>query len=81
MPMHWILEASNILAGMKKALHRCKAFSFLVFLAPRPGLEPGTYGLTGYRSICPLTRMNARFSGFSLPIFLVRFTPGSPGKG
>ena len=22
---HWILEASNILAGMKKALHRCKA--------------------------------------------------------
>ena len=44
---HWILEASNILAGMKKALHLCKALSFLVFLAPRPGLEPGTYGLTG----------------------------------
>jgi hypothetical protein len=27
----------------KKALHRCKALSLL---APRPGLEPGTYGLT-----------------------------------
>ena len=28
----------------KKALHRYKALSLL---APRPGLEPGTYGLTG----------------------------------
>jgi hypothetical protein len=27
----------------KKALHLCKALSLL---APRPGLEPGTYGLT-----------------------------------
>ena len=27
----------------KKALHFCKA---LYLLAPRPGLEPGTYGLT-----------------------------------
>ena len=43
---HWILEASNILAGMKRALHRRKALILLVFLAPRPGLEPGTYGLT-----------------------------------
>ena len=71
---HWILEASNILAGMKKALHLCKALILLAFLAPRPGLEPGTYGLTVDRSICPLTRMNAALSGFSLPIFLVRFT-------
>ena len=78
---HWILEASNILAGTKKALHLCKALIYLVFLAPRPGLEPGTYGLTGYRSICPLTRMNAHFPGFALPILLVRFTSGRPGKG
>jgi hypothetical protein len=27
----------------KKALQNCKAFNLL---APRPGLEPGTYGLT-----------------------------------
>ena len=78
---HWILEASNILAGMKKALHLCKALIFLVFLAPRPGLEPGTYGLTGCRSIGPLTRMNARFPGFALPILLVRFTSGRLEKG
>ena len=37
---HWILEASNILPETKKALRRCKALIFLVFLAPRPGLEP-----------------------------------------
>jgi hypothetical protein len=30
-------------AKKKKALHLCKALSLL---APRPGLEPGTYGLT-----------------------------------
>jgi hypothetical protein len=28
---HWILEASNILAGMKKASHLCKALIFLAF--------------------------------------------------
>jgi hypothetical protein len=33
-------------SGTKKALHLCKALISLVFLAPRPGLEPGTYGLT-----------------------------------
>jgi hypothetical protein len=32
-----------MVAQKKKALHRCKALSLL---APRPGLEPGTYGLT-----------------------------------
>ena len=41
-----ILEASNICPAAKKALHLCKALISLVFLAPRPGLEPGTYGLT-----------------------------------
>ncbi len=34
-------------AKKKKALHLCKALSLL---APRPGLEPGTYGLTVRRS-------------------------------
>jgi hypothetical protein len=37
--------------------------------------------LTGWPAICPLTRMNAHFPGFALPIFLVRFTSGKPGKG
>ena len=78
---HWILEASNIRPATKKALRLCKTLILLAFLAPRPGLEPGTYGLTGYRSICPLTRMNARVSGFVLPIYFVRFTSGRPGKG
>ena len=31
----------------KKPLHCCKGLICLEFLAPRPGLEPGTYGLTG----------------------------------
>jgi hypothetical protein len=55
------LEASNILAGTKKALHLCKALISLVFLAPRPGLEPGTYGLTGYRSICSLKGLRFQY--------------------
>ncbi len=39
------------LPGTKKALHLCKALIFLVFLAPRPGLEPGTYGLTEQHTV------------------------------
>ena len=69
----WILEASNIYPATKEALHLCKALIFLVFLAPRPGLEPGTYGLTGWESIGPLARMNACFSGLAFPILLGRF--------
>ena len=76
----WILETSNIFPGTKKALRLCKALISLVFLAPRPGLEPGTYGLTGWPSISPLTRMNAGFPGFELPILLVRFTSGMAGR-
>ena len=76
-----ILEAVPEFFRNEKASHLCKALILLTILAPRPGLEPGTYGLTGYRSICPLTRMNASFPGFSLPIFLVRFTSGRPGNG
>jgi hypothetical protein len=60
---HWILEASNILAGMKKALHLCKALIVLAFLAPRPGLQPGTYGLTGGRSDRAAGRAKAHFQG------------------
>jgi len=69
----WILEASKIYLPTKKALHLCKALIFLVFLAPRPGLEPGTYGLTGWASIPSLARMNPHFSGFAFPILLGRF--------
>ena len=78
---YWILEVSKIRPPLGKVLHRSKALILLTFLAPRPGLEPGIYGLTDPRSICPPTRMNARFSGFSLLILLVRFTPERPGEG
>ena len=74
----WVLEVSNIYPATKKALHLCKALIFLVFLAPRPGLEPGTYGLTGWASIGPLARMNARFSGFAFPILLGSFAQQMP---
>ena len=40
------------------------------FLAPRPGLEPGTYGLTAPPPNGPGTRANARFPGFCCLIFL-----------
>jgi len=39
---------SGIRPGKKK---RRKALISLAFLAPRPGLEPGTYGLTGRREL------------------------------
>ena len=42
----------------------------LEFLAPRPGLEPGTYGLTAPPPNGPETRANARFPGFCCLIFL-----------
>ena len=76
---HWILEASNILPGTKKALHLCKALIFLDFLAPRPGLEPGTYGLTVGGSDRAAGRANAHFRGSGLPILSsrsLRFPPG-----
>ena len=77
---HWILEPSNILAGMKKALHLCKALIYLVFLAPRPGLEPGTYGLTAPPPNGPPTRANARFPGFCCLIFSPSFDQLHPGS-
>ena len=59
-------------SAKKNRLATCVA-NLLIYLAPRPGLEPGTYGLTGYRSICPLARMNAHFPGFVLPILSCPF--------
>ena len=76
---YWKLPIS--VRRSERVLRRSKALILLTFLAPRPGLEPGTYGLTGGRSICPLARMDPRFQGVSLPILLVRFTPETPGKG
>ena len=49
--------------GNEKALHLCKALIVLAFLAPRPGLEPGTYGLTVGRSDRAAGRANAHFLG------------------
>ena len=34
----------------------------LNLMAPRPGLEPGTYGLTGGTPNASVTRMDAHFS-------------------
>ena len=44
--IYWILEASNIRPPVGKVSRRSEALILLMFLAPRPGLEPGTYGLT-----------------------------------
>jgi len=48
-------------------------------MAPRPGLEPGTYGLTGGRSDRAAGRANAHFQESGLPILSsrsLRFPPG-----
>jgi hypothetical protein len=51
-------------------LRRVAPPDYLRFLAPRPGLEPGTYGLTAPPPNGPETRANARFPGFCCLIFL-----------
>ena len=78
---HWILEASNIRPSLDRGQRCSKHLILLMFLAPRPGLEPGTYGLTVDRSIYPQTGMNAVPSGFSYPISLACFAPAAPGGG
>ena len=77
----WILEVSNICPATKKALHLCKALIFLVFLAPRPGLEPGTYGLTVRPPHRALGRANAGFALFGCLIFPPSFARVRPGSG
>ena len=77
----WILDASNIRPPVSQGLRCSKTLILLMFLAPRPGLEPGTYGLTVDRSIDPQTGMNAVPSGFSYPISLAWFAPAAPGGG
>ena len=74
----WILDASNIRPPVGRGLRCSKNLILLMFLAPRPGLEPGTYGLTVDRSIYPQTGMNAVPSGFSYPISLACFTQPRP---
>jgi len=78
---HWILEASNIRPSLDRDQRCSKHLILLMFLAPRPGLEPGTYGLTVDRSIYPQTGMNAVSSGLSYPISLACFAPAAPGGG
>ena len=77
----WILDASNIRPPVGQGLRCSKHLILLMFLAPRPGLEPGTYGLTVDRSIYPQTGMNAVSSGLSYPISLACFAPAAPGGG
>ena len=78
---HWILEASNIRPSLDRGQRRSKNLIFLMFLAPRPGLEPGTYGLTVDGSIYPQTGMNAVPSELSYPISLACFAPVAPWGG
>ena len=78
---HWILEASNIRPSLDRGQRCSKHLILLMFLAPRPGLEPGTYGLTVDRSIYPQTGMNAVPSELSYPISLARFRPSHAGGG
>jgi hypothetical protein len=75
-----ILEASNICPATKKALHLCKALISLVFLAPRPGLEPGTYGLTVPPTNRPESRANAGFAHFGCLIIFTVSPPDCPGS-
>ena len=77
----WILDASNIRPPVGRRLRCSKNLILLMFLAPRPGLEPGTYGLTVDRSIYPQTGMNAVRSELSYPISLACFAPAAPGGG
>ena len=42
--------ATLVVLKIKKDLDRSKSLISLALLAPRPGLEPGTYGLTVRRS-------------------------------
>ena len=76
---HWILEASNIRPSLDRGQRCSKHLILLMFLAPRPGLEPGTYGLTVDRSIYPQTGMNAVPSELSYPISVACFAPAAPG--
>ena len=56
------------------------------FLAPRPGLEPGTYGLTVERTACLMARKCKTGNGFLLvfigpellPTLCRTWRPGSP---
>ena len=59
----WILEASNIRPPLDRGLRCSKHLILLLYLAPRPGLEPGTYGLTVDCAIYPQTGMNAVLQG------------------
>ena len=76
---YWTLPIS---VRRSAEVSRCsKNLILLMFLAPRPGLEPGTYGLTVDRSIYPQTGMNAVPSELSYPISLACFAPAAPGGG
>jgi len=58
----------------------CLAPISLIYLAPRPGLEPGTYGLTVRPAHRALTRTNAGFALFRCLIFPPSFAKVRPGS-
>src|SRR5436190_22382246 len=67
--------------GKKKGLASLQGLDFIcVFFAPRPGLEPGTYGLTVPPPNGPQTRANAGFSLFGCLIFSPSFAKLLPGS-
>src|SRR6267142_1388355 len=67
--------------GKKKGLASLQSLDFIsFFLAPRPGLEPGTYGLTGGRSKCAAGRANPHFLPVARSISSVRRAPDLPGR-
>ena len=76
----WILDASNIRPPVGQGLRCSKHLILLMFLAPRPGLEPGTYGLTVDRSIYPQTGMNAVSSGCRIQYPLPASPQPHPGE-
>ena len=66
--------------GHEKGLAILQGLDSQQSLAPRPGLEPGTYGLTAPPPNRPESLANARFSVFCcliLPSSSGRFRPGS----
>ena len=74
-----ISETSRTRApGKTKGLATCIA-NPLILMAPRPGLEPGTYGLTGGAANRAAARMDARFRGRSPPVSAGLANVVSPG--
>jgi hypothetical protein len=76
---YWKLPISKKTKGL--GFREPNPMIYLTFLAPRPGLEPGTYGLTDPPPNRPETRANAGFALFGCLIFPPSFAQVRPGSG